>query len=155
MACTPVPAFASTVTPSFDPAEISSMRSEANARFISQTGTGLATAAYPRFSALGRSAHSGVLRQRGRSATPGNRLLFVKSLAAEQAIGLDIATGSLDIATSSLCGSASSGDCVASYTSNNFTDVKTTVPIPAAVLLFASGLLGMIGLFRRGTPEAE
>lgn len=144
-------------------------QNDPHALFIFQIGTGLTTASSSVVNVLNGNANSGVYWQVGSSATLGTSTLFAGNIIADQSI-------TLDTTAKILCGRALalnamvtlenntiSNDCVAfndgtsrtDYGSGGFANAEVTaVPVPAAVWLLGSGLLGMFGIARRRSSAA-
>jgi type VI secretion system secreted protein VgrG len=139
-------------------------QNDPNALFIFQIGTGLTTASNAVVNVLNGGADTGVFWQVGSSATLGTSTVFAGNIIADQSI-------TLNTTAKILCGRALalnaivtmetniiSNDCVAfndgttrtDYGSGGFSSAQVApVPIPAALWLFGSGLMGVVGLARR------
>ncbi len=137
-----------------------------NALFIFQIGTTLTTASNAAVNVVNGGTNSGVFWQVGSSATLGTSTVFSGNILANQSI-------TLDTSTKILCGRAMalnaavtmdtntiSNDCNAfngnttrsDFGSGGFGGNQAAVPVPAALWLFGSGLIGLIGVSRRVSP---
>lgn len=155
LACAPIPALAAMYMPAFDPAEGFGARNDPNAPFIFQVRSERKSESEQFVEFRGQSVNRrndnndniGAFRKSGRSASRHRDSLFARTIIVDQNI-------SLETPAEPLCGSANAKDCVDSFVGKNFADAQTAVPVPAALWLFASGLLGVIGIARRRTAAA-
>lgn len=139
-------------------------QSDPNSPFIFQIGSTLTTASNSVVNVLNGSANSGVFWQVGSSATLGTSTLFAGNIIAGQSISLTTnarilcgralalnAAVTLDSNTiSNNCDSFNDGTDRDDNGSGGFGTAQISeVPVPAALWLFASGLIGVIGIARR------
>ena len=154
LVCAPIPALAAMYTPSLDRADRFNVQNDPDAPFIFLVGSGRISASgqfaeirSQKVFGFNRNNGIGEYRKSGRSASRQRDSLFARTIIVNQGI-------SLETPVEPLCGSANAKDCVSSFVGKNFADAQTAVPVPAALWLFASGLLGVIGIARRRTTAA-
>ena len=139
-----------------------------NSQFIFQIDSTLTTASNSAVNVL--DANSGVYWQVGSSVTLGTDTLFAGNIIADQSItltsGVKILCGralalnaavTMDSNTiSNDCGAFNDGNTSRDdFGSNGFSAAPVSaVPVPAALWLFASGLIGVIGIARRRSSKA-
>ncbi|MHB8348756.1 MAG: ice-binding family protein [Acidiferrobacterales bacterium] len=141
-----------------------------NALFIFQIGSTLTTASGANVNVLNGGVNNGVFWQVGSSATLGTGTVFAGNILADQSITLNTSAdilcgralalnGAVTMDTNTIsndCTALSGGPTRTDYFSNgfgassSFGNQVSAVPLPAAFWLFGSGLVGFIGLSRRG-----
>ncbi len=141
---------------------------EPNALFVFKVGSALTTASNSIVNVLDGGANSGVFWQIGSSATLGTSTLFSGNILADKSITLDTTAKILCGRAIALNGAVTmdsntvSNDCLGAgaldstrsdYGSVGFSYgalvAPTSVPLPTALPLLGSGLLGLIGVARR------
>ena len=138
-------------------------QNDPNALFIFQTETGLTTASSAVVNVLNDNVNSGAFWQVGSSATLGTSTLFAGNTIADQSITLkttaEILCGrafarnaavTMDTNTiSNDCSAFNDGTTRTDYGSSSFRNAQiSAVPVPAAPLIIASGLFGVVGIAR-------
>ncbi|RRQ22249.1 ice-binding family protein [Thiohalobacter thiocyanaticus] len=132
---------------------------DTNALFIFQIGSTLTTASNSVVDVLNGGTDTGVFWQVGSSATLGTDTMFAGNIIADQSITLNTsakilcgralalnASVTMDTNTiSNDCNAFDGGTSRSDFGSAGF----SAVPLPPALWLFGSGLLGMVGISRR------
>ncbi len=139
-------------------------RNNPNALFIFQIGSTLTTASSANVNVLNGGVNNGVFWQVGSSATLGTSTLFAGNILADQSITMNTSTdilcgralalhGAVTMDTNTIsndCPCFNGGTTRTDYTSSGFGNQVSAVPVPPAFWLFGSGLVGFVGLARRG-----
>lgn len=128
-----------------------------DALFIFQIGSTLTTASSSTVSMLNGGPNDGVFWQVGSSATLGSSSAFEGNILALTSISLDpfanigcgralARNGAVTMADSNGVYSTNGGSCGSGL---NGSIAPSAVPVPAALWLFGSGVLGLVGIARR------
>lgn len=125
-----------------------------DADFIFQIGSTLTTASGSSVNVINGSSLSGVYWQVGSSATLGTYTMFAGNILADQSItmttGASILSGraiALNAAVTMDTNAISNNNPLQDFGSYGFSG--TPVPVPATLLLFGSGIAGLIGARKR------
>jgi type VI secretion system secreted protein VgrG len=142
---------------------------DSNSPFIFQIGSTLTTGSNSVVNVLNGTAGSSVYWQVGTSATLGTSTLFAGNIIADQSITLNGSAGilcgralalnaavTLDTNTiSNNCEISDGGTGRVDFGSNGFAAARISeVPVPAALWLFISALVGVAGITRRRSSTA-
>jgi len=128
-----------------------------DALFVFQIGSTLTTASSSTVSLTNAGSNEGVFWQVGSSATLGDSSAFQGNILALTSISMDpfasigcgralAQTGAVTMADTNGVSSTGVGNCSSGL---NGGTSPSAVPVPAAVWLFGSGLLGLVGVSRR------
>jgi hypothetical protein len=126
-----------------------------DALFVFQIGSTLTTASNSTVSLMNGGPNNGVFWQVGSSATLGSSSAFQGNILALTSIGMDplaniscgralARTGAVTMSGTNGVHSTGVADC-----GSGLNGGTSPVPVPAALWLFGSGLLGLIGVARR------
>jgi len=140
-----------------------------NALFIFQIGSALTTASNATVNVSNGGVNDGVFWQVGSSATLGTGTVFAGNILADQSITLNTTAkilcgravalhGAVTMDTNTIsddCNAFNGGITRTDYGSSGFANSNgvAPVPVPPAFWLFGSGLIGLIGISRRGSSK--